>query len=349
MALPDDVGAIRGSVAWSRLDHVAYIRVRGESAYEALDALFPSALKMRDGQMLHTMLLAADARPLADVYLCWDDEEFFLLAEGRESAELPGYLRQQFAGRDVEVEDLTPTHAILSIDGPYAWELLGQVVDPEAIGLPYLTFYHQGSSICYRAGKTGEYGYGIIATRAAIDGLERRVIEMGRAFDARRVGLDALDQCALENWFFNIRREGREPVTPLELQLQWRVSSDKQFVGSDALARRRREGARQRITSLLASSELSVGDSVSLDGAPVGRVVNAGYSDSRGEWMALALIDLRWAHPGIDCFEVAGAARPARARSVSPPVLNNRSLSVSPQLHSYLTRHEHVLPDLVRR
>lgn len=349
MTLPDDVAAIREGVAYSRLDDVSYIRIRGGTAYAALDALFPSALKMRDGQLLHTMLLTDDARPFADAYLCWDDEEFFILAEGPPSAVLAAWLRENLRGTDIVVEDCSETHAILALDGPYAWELLGLLVDPEAIGLPYLTFYHHGDSICYRAGKTGEYGYGIIARRDEAERLEKRLVEIGRAFNLRRVGRETLEQCALENWFFNIRREGAEAVTPIELQLQWRVSYQKSFAGSDALSRRRRDGAKQRLTSLLMNGEIARGDIVSLEGKPVGRIVNAGFSHVRAEWMALALIDVAWAYPGIASFAVAGRAGTATARSVSPPVLNNRSLSVSPQLHSYATRQEYPMPDLVRR
>ena len=349
MSLADDVAAIRGSVAVSRLDHVCYVRVRGASAYDALDALFPGALRMRDGQMLHTMLLTEDAYPFADAYLCWDDEEFFLLAEGPASGELVAYLRDHVRGDSIDVEDRTGSHAIVALDGPYAWEMLGLVVDPEAIGLPYLTFYHHRDWICYRAGKTGEYGYGIIVARTEVDSLERRIADVGSVFDLRRVSLDALDQCALENWFFNIRREGHQPVTPIELQLQWRVSYQKAFVGSEALARRRRDGAKQRLTSLLATGDVAIDDVVSLDGKAVGRVVNAGFSHTRGEWMAVALIDVAWAYPGIGAFTIVGRDRTTTARSVTPPVLNNRSLSVSPQLHSYATRHEYAMPELVRR
>ena len=349
MTLSEDVVAIRTSVALSRLDHVSYVRVCGDAAFGALDAVFPGALRMRDGQMLHTMLLTEEAHPFADAYLGWDDEEFFILAEGPTSAELVTHLRRHLRGDGIEVEDRTQTHGIVALDGPYAWELLGLIVDPEAIGLPYLTFYHQGESICYRAGKTGEYGYGIITARNAADALEQRALDVGRAIDVRRVGLDALDQCALENWFFNIRREGRGSVTPLELQLQWRVSRQKDFIGSAALARRRHDGVQQRLTTLLAHGELAAADSVLLEGAEVGRVVNAGYSPLRGEWIALALVDVAWAYPGIGAFTVAGPTRSTPARSVTPPVLNNRSLSVSPQLHSYATRGEYALPDVVRR
>ena len=75
-------------------------------------------------------------------------------------------------------------------------------------------------------------------------------------------------------------------------------------------------------------------------------IIGAGAA---GLHLALALIDVAWAYPGITSFQVGRPAGATAARSVSPPVLNNRSLSVSPQLHSYATRQDHVMPDMVRR
>jgi aminomethyltransferase len=347
MSLHEEVRALRSSVAWSRLDHVAHVRIRGADAYGHLDRVVPSALSLRDGQLLHTLLLDDAASPMADAYLGWDDEEFFIFAEGVEPDRLLGHLRSHLPEADgFELEDRTASHVIVALDGPYAWELLGAAVDPEAIGLPYLSFYHLDGWTCYRAGKTGEFGYGIILPAAEAAEFEGRLEEVGAAFDLARAGLEALDQCALENWFFNIRREGRAPVTPVELQLQWRVAYDKEYVGSTALAARRREGARRRVTCLLSDGGMAVGDAVVLSGATVGEVVNAGFSHVRGDWVALALMDVAWAHPGIGAFGVG--ADGVAARSVSPPVLNNRSLGVSPQLHSYRTRDEHALPDLAR-
>lgn len=346
MTLAAEVEAIRSSVALSRLDHVRLLRVRGEDAYDALDRAVPAQLRVRDGQLLHTLLLDDDAHPVADVYVGRDDEDFFLLAEGADAAELTALLRRHVAdGADVTIEDGSATHAILGLDGPYAWELLGAAVDPEVIGLPYLTFYHRPEAICYRAGKTGEYGYGLIVPREGLDALESRLRATGAAYELRDASLDALDQCALENWFFNIRREGRERVTPVELQLQWRVSHRKTFTGSDALRRRRAEGARERLTCLVADGAMTVGDTIMSEDGAIGRVVNAGWSDTRGEWVALALLDLAWAYPGIGELTAGGAT----ARTVSPPLLMNRSLAVSPQLHSWFTRHEHATPPLVRR
>jgi glycine cleavage system aminomethyltransferase T len=347
MGLHDAVRAIRSSVAVSRLDHVRCVRLRGHGAYDALDRVCPADLYVRDGQILHGLLLEEDASLFADIYLACDDEEYLLLAEGPTQPDFVEYLRRHTADvADVEIVDLSEAYSLIGLNGPYAWELMGSVAGEETIGLPYLTFFHQEQWICCRVGKTGEYGYAIIVPAADAPAAYERCLHRGGNLDAVEADLDALDQCALENWFLNVRREGRQPVTPIELQLQWRVSYRKTYVGSDALARRRAEGSRERLTCLVADGAVQVGSDVVLDGRLVGRVVNAGYSPTRGKWVALALIDIAWAYPGIDALRVDGADGAVCARSVSPPVINNRSLYVSPQLHSYRTRDEFDFPPL---
>jgi aminomethyltransferase len=347
LGLHEEVAAIRNSVAVSRMDHVNALRLRGARTYPALDRVIAADLHLRDGQMIQSLILDQEGRLFADVYLGCDDEEFFLLAEGPVATDLVAVLARQFTTDGVEIVDQSATHGLVMINGPYAWELLGLLAGPDIVGLPYHTFFHFDGGIGFRAGKTGEYGYGLLVPRENVDGLVARLLELGAGLDVAGAGLEALDQCALENGYLSIRREGREPVTPIELQLQWRVSYRKQYLGSEALVRRRREGPRQRLTYLVSKSPLETGSEVTLEERPVGRIVNSGYCALREDWTALALLDIHFAHPGIGAFRT-GDERRAEVRSVSAPLLNNRSLHVSPQIHSYATRHEFVFPPLLR-
>ena len=70
---------------------------------------------------------------------------------------------------------------------------------------------------------------------AQAEELRQGLLAAGRRFELLEVSQAALDQCALENWFFNIRREGKAGLTPLELGLQWRLASGKNFVGAKAV------------------------------------------------------------------------------------------------------------------
>ena len=338
MSLDDEIRTIRASVALSEFDHVSCLRVSGAGALATIDRVCPRELFLRDGQILHGLLLREDATPLVDVYIARDDEAFFLLAEGVPSAELIAHLRAH-AAPDTDIVELQDNHRLLSINGPFAWELLTEVAGAALLGVPYLTFCHLDEFICFRAGKTGEYGYDLLVPEQGADSLRTRLQETGAAFDIGIAGLPALDQCALENAFFNIRREVRPGLTPLELQLQCRVSRRKtDFVGAQALRQRRVEGVRGRITHFTADEQVDADATVNLEGQDIGEVLAAGRSPTLGKWVGSALLRRELASAGVERFTAGDGA--TVVTTVAPPVMKNASLFVNPRKHSYATRDE---------
>ncbi|MDB4959236.1 MAG: putative aminomethyltransferase, partial [Myxococcales bacterium] len=219
MSAAADLAAVRTSVTLSASDHMACVRVRGAGAHDLLDRVSPRQLFVRSGQMLHTLFLDESAKPIADVYLCCDDDDYLIVAEGLSGAGLVGYLADHAKGLDVACIDQSASHGVLSLDGPYAWELLADITSPDVIGLPYSSFFHEARFTCLRGGKTGEYGYDLLAERDRIPQLRERMLAAGQRLELREVGRAALELAGLEAGFFNVRRHVREGLTPVELQL----------------------------------------------------------------------------------------------------------------------------------
>ncbi|HVK66041.1 MAG TPA: glycine cleavage T C-terminal barrel domain-containing protein [Polyangium sp.] len=346
MSMDDEIRALRTSVALAAGDHVTCLRVEGEGAYEALDHVVACDLFLQDGQMRPSLLLDEEARPFADIHVARDDESFFLLAEGPPPEELVAFLEKRFpAGVEATVERCDGT--LLSLHGPYAWELCTTVFGPDVGSLPYLAFYRADDGVFFRSGKTGEYGYDLLIPASKIETVREALLREGAAFDLALASLPALDQCGLENGFFNIRREGRAGLSPLELGLQWRVSYRKEYVGSAALRARREAGAKARVVWAVASAPVAEGDEVFLDEQRIGHVLVSGFSVIRGEWVALLLLDRPYAYAGIERYEAHSAGERRPIRTLSTPLVNNRSLYVSPQRHSYRTRDESKMPPFV--
>ena len=345
MSRAEDILRLRTAAALSRLEGQHFLRFRGDGCYEALNHVYARDIYLRDGELSHGVLLDTEAHVMADCYLASDDEAFFLVADVAPHVDLLAHISQHTSGiGDVEVVEETAGVRFLAVDGPYAWEVMVRLVGQEVIGLPYLSFFRFDGAICYRAGRTGEYGYVLIVPAGEAESMWERLVHASEGVDATVVGADVLDQCALEGWFFNIHREGRGDVTPLELQLQWRTSRQKTFVGSEALARGRARGITRRLTCLRAEGPVRDGDILRRNGAQIGTLCNAGHSPTLEAWVALALVDLEYAVPGIEDLRVGEDRVPAG--TVRPPVVNNRSLYVNPQVHSYATRAETDFPDL---
>jgi len=344
-----EIAAIRTGVAFSDEPHVVCLRVSGDDAFAVLDRVCAADLFVRDGQVRPTVLLDEKARVFADVYVGQEDESYLLMAEGPTAKHLIDHLKSHApAGARVAVEDMTAAHDFVSVHGPYAWELIGELLGPDLIGLPYLYFYRTDEVLCLRGGKTGEYGYDLFVPKERSAELQARIEEQGRAFDVRRVGLDSLEQCGLENGFFNVRREGRKGLSPIELGLQWRVSYNKEYVGAEALRAQRSAGVARRATYLIGKEPVMKGDGVWLDDERIGEVLTSGFSPTIESHVAVALLDRPYFHAGIDSF-TAGKSKSDRSAvaTVSPPVVNNRSLYINPQRHAYATRARDTFPGLV--
>jgi aminomethyltransferase len=245
MSLEEEYRSMRRGAGLSRMDHVGLVRVSGDDATEAVDAITSGDLWVRDGRMLQTLILGDQGQPVADVYVCPDDDACILMFEGITTEEFSACLAQYAdPGLEIELEDLRPAYEVISVNGPYAWEAMSKWLTPDVIGLPYLSFYHFDRGTCFRAGKTGEYGYDLAVRGDQVGLAWETLLEHVSALGGGEVSLGTLDLCALENVFFSVRHASAEGLTPLELQLQWRVSARKSFPGATAIEERRAPTAR---------------------------------------------------------------------------------------------------------
>jgi len=135
---------------------------------------------------------------------CADDEDALLLLEGMTFAELSA-VAAETPCEDVRLEDLSRTHAVLAADGPYAFELLADAVTADVLGLPYGSFFAIPGGYCFRAGKTGEYGYLLLLEHAAAERVWQALHAGLPRFEGAELSLADLDLAALENGFFSLR------------------------------------------------------------------------------------------------------------------------------------------------
>jgi aminomethyltransferase len=337
--------ALRESAGLSHAEHIAVVRVDGPDAFEVVEYASTRRLYLREGQLRHTLLLDPDAGVFADVYIGSGDDGLYVLAEGPTEAELSTWLaaltERRFPSARIAPRGLASDSVVLGVDGPYAWEVVSSVLGPTVLGMPYLTILRRDEVLCIRAGKTGEYGYLLLVPRSEAAALEARLLEAGRPLDLVPVGVDALDACALENGHFTIRTRRdtplAAPLTPLELQLQWRIAYDKDFCGAEALRARRAAGFKVRATGFTADGSLAPGTPLRLGDEDAGEVLATQLSPGLGTWVGSALLHRRLAHPHVPLTATSDAGV-VRVTTRTTPLVYNASLQIDPHKHSYATR-----------
>ena len=330
--------AIRNSVALAEELELRCLQLTGAQAFDVLDAVCPCDTFLRDGQMKHTLLLGDKGIPFADIYVCREGENAYLLGYGPSAAEIADWITGHAIGSaDFSILDLSKSHDGLALDGPYAWELCAEVFGPDVLGLPYLGMQTLGEVLVFRAGRTGEYGYHLLIPTDQKSAWREKLLATGAAFEMACASEAARAQCVLENFFFDVNREGRYDLTPPELQLQWRLSPQKTaYPGAEAIRTLRESGWTHRLTCFTTPDFVSPDEEISCDGETVGRILAAGHSPLRGEYVGKALLRRPYWHAGLDVFRVG--CRPLN--TISAPAIKNLSLKVTPYRHSFHTRAE---------
>jgi aminomethyltransferase len=342
MSSQSEANCLRFGVALNRAEHVSVVRITGEDAFELADRVSPRPLFLRDGRMLPGLLLSEDGTVFADVYFCAQDLDWILLVEGPTGGEVVAWLSKHLhAGEDVEILDLTTDTSVIGLHGPYSWELMAELIGPGAVSMPYLSSFElpEWDGVVYRSGKTGEYGYLLCVPCNREAELVAEVERVGEEFEAGWIGVEALDLAALENGFFCIRLMGIHGLTPVELQLLWRIAWDRTAPGTAALRAHRHKTDHVTWIRLEATEEAipTSGQKLTADGISRGWLVDARWSPLLDGAIGLALLD-------GDC--VPGTVLDG-AIVTAPPLLVNRSLTLNPERHSFASRELDEFPPLV--
>jgi len=330
-----EYASVRDGVALTDFSFVRAFRVPEEKGIDYLDGLLAgNVAKVRYGRLLHTFLADENGELVADCYVANNDQEFLLLCEGIVSDEQLDARLQSAGAREAGLVDLSPDHALLSLDGFKAWEVAKKLFGADVLGLPYLsieTYPFEGGTVrLFRAGKTSEFGYLLLVPAALapalFDAIQAEVTKLG----GRLCGVDIHDDLRLEGRFFNIHAEGARVRDPLVLGLQWMIDFDKEtFHGAGPIKERRAAGLKRKIVGVAAEpgcEGLKVGAALFHDGRAVGEVVADGFSGVLDRTVALAVFPVELAYSGLT-FRLGAADGPV-VQTLSMPPIMPRSLGV---------------------
>ena len=258
-------------------DHhdIEYNAIREAAALIDVSPLFKYHVSGPHATKLVDRVIARDARKIKDdgvIYTCWCNEDGRVLDDGtvarlddgsyRWTAAEPNlrWLRQNSAGLDVTIEDITERVAALALQGPRSRDVLEEATKESFADLRY--FRRRGAKIgraavdVSRTGYTGDLGFELWMEAADALRVWDRVNTVGRAHGLRPAGMLALDVVRLEAGLilidvdFSSARHALTPeqsYSPYEIGLGRLVNLSKPyFVGKRALEREHASGGPPR-------------------------------------------------------------------------------------------------------
>lgn len=326
----EEYAALREKAGLFDFSYLGRLSVQGKDAFSFLQERLARDIEyLMPERCLMSLFLDEEARPL-DVVVVYNQEDHYLVETspfGRE--EVFCWLRKT-APEGVTISDLTTGQAVIGLEGPYAWQVLGRVVDFEVSVLPYqgvLPASWEGNQLLVsRTGFSAEYGYKIYADPE----VARRLWAELRK-DTCPVGYQVLEAAMLEVRQPNLYREMAEDGTVIRCGLNWLVDLQKEkFTGKTALLTQREAGPDFFTVGFVAESgrELPAGSPVRVADLEIGRVVYAVTIPGLNCLLGLVRTQAEWTASGLEIQVRDAAGNWQPVKTVSAPYLIPKSWNV---------------------
>jgi aminomethyltransferase len=257
-----EYNAIRNASALIDVSPLFKYLVTGADAARFVDRIITrNVTKMPVGQVFYTPWCDEHGRVIDDGTVSRLDQNVFRWTAADPSLR---WFRQNAAGLDVVVDDVSEAFAALALQGPTSARLLGKVAQADIGSLKY--FRVTSGTIAgvevdiSRTGYTGDLGYEIWMPADAAVRVWDALMEHGRAFDIRPSGMLALDVARIEAGlllievdFFSSKKAmiGTQAYSPYEMGLGRLVNLDKaRFIGQQALREEYGRGHSRQVVGL---------------------------------------------------------------------------------------------------
>jgi aminomethyltransferase len=351
-----EYNAIRNAAALIDVSPLFKYMVTGPDAARLVDRLITrDVAKMSVGQVYYTPWCDEHGKVIDDGTVSRLGEQIFRWTAADPSLR---WFRQNAAGMDVHVEDVSEEIAALALQGPTSAKLLRTVARADIDRLKY--FRVTSGTIAgvdvdiSRTGYTGDLGYEIWMPADRAVAVWDALMQGGKPFDIKPAGMLALDVARIEAGlllievdFFSSRKAMIAPqmYTPYELGMGRLVNLDKgRFIGQRALREEHQRGHARQIVGLeidwneveklydaaglaptVAATASRLAVPVYRNGRQVGKATSTTWSPVLKRMIALASVDRPHYAEGTDLqFEMTVEAVRHRvgAKVVKTPFFN---------------------------
>jgi aminomethyltransferase len=249
--------AVRKNVGLFDLSHMGEFRVKGPQALQFLDMLLTNNADVAAGKAFYSTMCYPDGGIVDDLIVYRiSGEEFLMVVNAANLDKDWAWVTSHARGFDMKLSNESDEIALVAIQGPKAQAVASKLTDAD---LEAITYYAHTSgrvagvqALIARTGYTGEDGFEFYV--AACDAAAVWDAAMATAGESGivPVGLGARDTLRLEVGYVLYGNDIDHTTSPLEAKLGWvvKLSSGKDFIGREVMARQKDEGLSRVLVGL---------------------------------------------------------------------------------------------------
>ena len=287
------------------------IRVSGTDAQSYLDRLMTNNMRRDAGKMMYSLILNQRGGIEGDITVMRLGQDDYRLYVGTAAIKkIMAWLTQHINLKErVSLQNETDHFAVLGLMGPATNDIAEQLQLDELKFLPY--FCHTTCRLAdadiraARVSYVGEAGWELTCRVDDAPAIYSRLKECG----VKPAGLFAQTAMRIEKQYLAYGHELDTDITPFEAGLEFAIDWSKDFIGHDALLRRRDKGIKKHMVSLLLNDR----NAVPLGGEPVydgttiiGKTSSASYGYRVDQPVALALVSTQTISEQTVAIDIAG-------------------------------------------
>lgn len=254
----DEHKTVRENVGLFDVSHMGEVYVSGKDALAFLNKLVPQDVsRLTDSKAIYCQLLNKDGGIIDDLIIYkLQDEKYLIIVNASRIDEDLNWMVRNSLGFSVEIENQSHNYSLLAIQGPKATDLMDKMGlkkenQPEFFSIKRAELFNINLFVS-RTGYTGEDGFEILVKNEFSELLWNYIVESGKEFGLKPIGLGARDTLRLEAALHLYGNDLDEKTTPIEAGLAWSVSKTKiaDYNGKETIIKQLELGTDKKLIGL---------------------------------------------------------------------------------------------------
>ncbi len=318
---------VRKAVGVFDVSHMGEFLITGPKALDLIQKVCSNDVsKIVDGQAQYNCLPNEIGGIVDDLIVYRFEAEKWLLVVNASNIDKDWDWISKHNSEGAEMRNLSEDYSLLAIQGPKAIEAMQSITSED---LSAIKFYHFKVAdfggiehvIISATGYTGSGGFEIYCKNSEVEQVWNKVMEAGKEFGIKPIGLAARDTLRLEMGFCLYGNDINDTTSPLEAGLGWITKFTKDFVNSDNLKKQKEEGVKRKLIGFeinergIPRHDYEIADK---DGNNIGVVTSGTMAPSLNKGIGMGYVTNENSTPGTEIF-IQIRNKPVAATVVKTP------------------------------
>lgn len=302
---------VRNGVGVFDVSHMGIFKISGDKALDLIQKVTSNdASVLVNGKAQYSYLPNNEGGIVDDIITYKVSETEYLMVVNASNIDKDFEWISSQNTMNATFENLSDEYSLLAIQGPKANEAMQSLTNVDLANLKFYTFENgtfagKNNVIVSATGYTGSGGIEIYAKNEDIEDIWNAVLEAGKSFGIKPIGLAARDTLRLEMGYCLYGNEINDTTSPLEAGLGWVTKFTKEFVNSENIKAEKEAGIKNKLIGFeLIDRGIPRHDYeiVDVEGNVIGKVTSGTQSPSLGKGIGLGYVTKDFAAEGIEIF-----------------------------------------------